>query len=214
VTLNANAFAGGGWTGGAGTFNPNRNTANATYIPAASEIGSIVSLTWNLPDPDGAGACAATSDILTITLGVPPAANILRAKIAAGCLGSHRAQLPSVLGAGASASASIPLRMARRERRVQARRAFYISWMVSAARVTATNNRGERSSGRARYRARIIINGVRTSRDLPSRNLIGLSSRSANGELTSTETRVSRVGPRSLAAFQNARKPSASSDCP
>jgi hypothetical protein len=32
---NANTTTGGNWTGGAGTFNPDRNTANATYTPAA-----------------------------------------------------------------------------------------------------------------------------------------------------------------------------------
>jgi hypothetical protein len=30
VTLDARAATGGNWTGGAGTFNPNRNAANAT----------------------------------------------------------------------------------------------------------------------------------------------------------------------------------------
>ena len=34
ITLAANATTGGNWTGGAGTFNPDRNTANATYTPA------------------------------------------------------------------------------------------------------------------------------------------------------------------------------------
>jgi hypothetical protein len=46
---------GGNWTGGTGTFTPNRNTANATYTPAAGEIGTTITLTWNAPDPDGAG---------------------------------------------------------------------------------------------------------------------------------------------------------------
>jgi hypothetical protein len=32
VTLAANATTGGNWTGGAGTFNPNRNTANAIIL--------------------------------------------------------------------------------------------------------------------------------------------------------------------------------------
>jgi hypothetical protein len=52
---------GGNWTGGAGSFNPNRNTANATYIPASGEIGTTITLTWNVPDPDGAGPCTAAT---------------------------------------------------------------------------------------------------------------------------------------------------------
>jgi hypothetical protein len=50
-----------------GTFNPNRNTANATYTPAAGEIGTTITLTWNAPDPDGAGPCTAATDAMTIT---------------------------------------------------------------------------------------------------------------------------------------------------
>jgi hypothetical protein len=68
VTLAANATTGGNWTGGAGTFNPNRNTANATYTPAAGEVGSTVTLIWNVPDPDGAGPCTAATDQMTITV--------------------------------------------------------------------------------------------------------------------------------------------------
>ena len=34
ITLAANATTGGNWTGGAGTFTPDRNTANAIYTPA------------------------------------------------------------------------------------------------------------------------------------------------------------------------------------
>ena len=49
VTLSANAVTGANWTGGAGTFNPNRNSANAIYTPALSEIGITVTLTWNTP---------------------------------------------------------------------------------------------------------------------------------------------------------------------
>jgi hypothetical protein len=47
VSLNAIVVTGGNWTGGAGTFNPNRTTANATYTPAAGEIGTTITLTWN-----------------------------------------------------------------------------------------------------------------------------------------------------------------------
>jgi hypothetical protein len=51
LSLNANTVTGGNWTGGTGTFTPNRNTANATYTPAAGEIGTTITLTWNAPDP-------------------------------------------------------------------------------------------------------------------------------------------------------------------
>jgi hypothetical protein len=59
----------------AGTFNPNRNTANANYIPASSEIGTTITLTWNVPDPDGAGPCIAATDQMTITVNAPVTAN-------------------------------------------------------------------------------------------------------------------------------------------
>jgi hypothetical protein len=75
VSLNANVIAGGNWTGGSGSFNPNRNTVNATYIPAASEIGSTLTLTWNAPDPDGTGPCGSASDAMTITVNSPATAN-------------------------------------------------------------------------------------------------------------------------------------------
>jgi CRISPR/Cas system CSM-associated protein Csm4 (group 5 of RAMP superfamily) len=68
ITLAANATTGGNWTGGTGTFNPNRNTANATYTPAAGETGSTITLTWNVPDPDGAGPCTAATDQMNITI--------------------------------------------------------------------------------------------------------------------------------------------------
>jgi hypothetical protein len=44
ITLAANATTGGNWTGGAGSFAPDRNTANATYTPAVSEIGTTITL--------------------------------------------------------------------------------------------------------------------------------------------------------------------------
>jgi hypothetical protein len=73
--LNANVVTGGNWTGGSGTFNPNRNTANATYTPAAGEIGTTITLTWNAPDPDGAGPCSSSSDAMNIIVNPPMIAN-------------------------------------------------------------------------------------------------------------------------------------------
>jgi hypothetical protein len=80
VTLAANATTGGNWTGGAGTFNPNRNTANAIYTPAAGEVGSTVTLIWNVPDPDGAGPCTAATDQMTITVNAAVVANAVLIK--------------------------------------------------------------------------------------------------------------------------------------
>jgi hypothetical protein len=75
VSISGNAATGGNWTGGTGTFNPNRNTANATYTPSVPEIGTIVTLTWDVPDPDGAGPCSASSDGMTITINNAAVAN-------------------------------------------------------------------------------------------------------------------------------------------
>src|SRR4029078_11675081 len=68
ITLAANATTGGNWTGGAGSFAPDRNAANAIYTPAVSEIGTTITLTWNIPDPDGAGPCTAATDQIIITV--------------------------------------------------------------------------------------------------------------------------------------------------
>src|SRR5258708_24558350 len=75
VSLNANTVTGGNWTGGTGTFNPNRNTTNATYTPAAGEIGTTITLIWNAPDPDGAGPCTSATDAMTITVNASVTAN-------------------------------------------------------------------------------------------------------------------------------------------
>jgi hypothetical protein len=68
IVLAANLTTGGNWTGGSGTFNPNRNAPNAIYTPAVSEIGTTITLTWNVPDPDGAGPCTATLDNMTVAI--------------------------------------------------------------------------------------------------------------------------------------------------
>src|SRR5678809_871972 len=68
ITLAANATTDGNWTGGAGSFTPDRNAANAIYTPVVSEIGTTITLTWNVPDPDGAGPCTAVTDQMTITI--------------------------------------------------------------------------------------------------------------------------------------------------
>ena len=61
------------WTGGAGTYNPNNTTANAVYTPTAAEIAAgSVTLTMTTT---GNGACAPSSDQMTITFGAAPTAN-------------------------------------------------------------------------------------------------------------------------------------------
>src|SRR6185369_2659033 len=86
ATLNANIFTGGNWTGGTGTFTPNRNTANATYTPASGEIGTTITLTWNAPDPDGAGPCTSATDAMTITFNIPATVNAGADKIICGAV--------------------------------------------------------------------------------------------------------------------------------
>lgn len=64
---------GGTWTGGSGTFNPNRNTVNATYTPTAAEIsGGSVALTLTTT---GNGNCNAVSANKTITITPSPVVN-------------------------------------------------------------------------------------------------------------------------------------------
>ena len=67
VTLNGSSSgaASASWTGGAGTFNPNRNTPDATYTPTAAEVnaGSVV-LTLTANDP----LCGSVSETVTITI--------------------------------------------------------------------------------------------------------------------------------------------------
>ncbi|MEZ4757858.1 MAG: gliding motility-associated C-terminal domain-containing protein [Flavobacteriales bacterium] len=61
------------WSGGAGTYNPNNTTANAVYTPTAAEIAAgSVTLTMTTT---GNGACAPSSDAMTITFGAAPTAN-------------------------------------------------------------------------------------------------------------------------------------------
>jgi hypothetical protein len=43
-------------------------------LPAA-EIGTTITLTWNAPDPDGAGPCSSSSDAMNITVNSPMVAN-------------------------------------------------------------------------------------------------------------------------------------------
>ena len=76
----AGSFGGGAttasWVGGTGTFNPDRNTLNATYLPSAAETAAkTVTLTLTTNDPSG--NCPAVSDDMTIAIGTLPTAAVL-----------------------------------------------------------------------------------------------------------------------------------------
>ena len=71
VTLGASVggtATSGTWSGTyAGSFSSLTN-ATGTYTPAASEVGSTVTLIWTSNDPDGAGPCSAATDNVTVTV--------------------------------------------------------------------------------------------------------------------------------------------------
>jgi gliding motility-associated-like protein len=75
VTLNGavTVASGGSWTGGTGTFAPNRNTLNATYTPSAAEVlAGSVTLTLT---STGNGTCIPVSDDIKITITPAPTIN-------------------------------------------------------------------------------------------------------------------------------------------
>ncbi len=62
-----NGASTGSWTGGTGSFLPNRNTLNATYTPSAAEIAAgSVTLTLVTNNPNG--PCGPASDQMVITI--------------------------------------------------------------------------------------------------------------------------------------------------
>src|SRR5207249_2293099 len=74
----AGAIGGGAstatWSAGAGTFNPNASTLNATYTPSPAEIAAgTVTLTLTTNDP--AGPCGAVNDQMLITINPSATAN-------------------------------------------------------------------------------------------------------------------------------------------
>ena len=69
-----NGASTGSWSGGTGSFLPNRNTLNATYTPSASEIAAgSVTLTLITNDPNG--PCGPASDQMVITINPAATAN-------------------------------------------------------------------------------------------------------------------------------------------
>jgi gliding motility-associated-like protein len=64
----------GAWSGGTGTFTPNANTLNATYVPSAAEIAAgSVSLTLTSTNN---GGCTPATDNTTVTINAAPVINI------------------------------------------------------------------------------------------------------------------------------------------
>src|SRR6185436_7559683 len=71
VALNGSVTGGGStghWSGGLGTFTPNRSALNATYHPHASEAGTTVTI-YLVPE-FGENVCAPDSDALDIIVDV------------------------------------------------------------------------------------------------------------------------------------------------
>jgi gliding motility-associated-like protein len=75
VNLNGSVSiaTGGTWSGGSGTFTPDANTLNATYVPSAAEIANgqaVLTLTTT-----GNGDCLPESDQMVITITPEPVVN-------------------------------------------------------------------------------------------------------------------------------------------
>lgn len=67
------AATSGSWTGGTGTFFPDRNALAAVYTPSAAEVtAGSATLTLNSDDPDGAGPCSAATSTVVITINPLP----------------------------------------------------------------------------------------------------------------------------------------------
>jgi hypothetical protein len=87
------------WTGGTGEFSPNNTTLNTTYIHAAGEVNSTVTLTITTNDPDG--PCVAVSDEVNITIDLAPTVDA--GVYAPVCIG-EAVQLNGLLGGSASSA--------------------------------------------------------------------------------------------------------------
>ncbi|MEZ4789735.1 MAG: PKD domain-containing protein [Flavobacteriales bacterium] len=75
VVLNGSVTiaTGGVWSGGSGSFTPNANTLNATYLPSPAEL-ALGTVTLTLTST-GNGLCNAVSDQMVITIIASPVAN-------------------------------------------------------------------------------------------------------------------------------------------
>ncbi len=87
------------WTGGTGTFIPNRSAVNATYVPSWSEImAESVTLTLTADNPNA--SCTDPFDLVTIFFATPAMIDI--ASLQPVCATSPAAQLVGSVGGGAS----------------------------------------------------------------------------------------------------------------
>ena len=99
----AGAIGGGAssasWSGGNGSFSPNRSALNAVYTPTAAEIAAG-SLTLTLVTNDPAGPCGAANDVVRIV--IDPAATVNAGPDQTLCESSPEAQLAGLVGGGAA----------------------------------------------------------------------------------------------------------------
>lgn len=63
------------WTGGAGSFAPNRNSLSPTYTPSSSELSSGTPITLTLTTTTGNGVCPAAVDQMVISIIQTPTVN-------------------------------------------------------------------------------------------------------------------------------------------
>jgi autotransporter-associated beta strand protein len=95
------AAASATWSGGAGTFNPDNATLNATYTPTAGEI-TAGSVTLTLTTDDPAGPCGPVNDSMTITIN--PVAMVDAGPDQTVCASSPATTLAGSYGGGASSA--------------------------------------------------------------------------------------------------------------
>lgn len=84
INLSGTSSQGGTWVGGAGTFNPSRNSLNAQYTPSAAELAAgTVTLTLQ---GNACAHCPARTDAVTYTLKASPNTNISGSQAICGVL--------------------------------------------------------------------------------------------------------------------------------
>jgi hypothetical protein len=89
----------GTWSGGAGTFTPNANALNATYLPSAGEIAAG-GVTLTLTSNDPAGPCGTFADQVRITINA--AAIAIAGADQVVCANSPAVQLAGSISGGAT----------------------------------------------------------------------------------------------------------------
>ncbi|MCU0429872.1 MAG: gliding motility-associated C-terminal domain-containing protein [Cytophagaceae bacterium] len=96
ITLSGTTTSTGGqWSGGTGTYSPNANNINTTYIPSAAEIASG-SVTFTL-SPTGTGGCPPATSNVTVSILPSPTIVINGGTPISVCAGSPTGTLTAVL---------------------------------------------------------------------------------------------------------------------